>query len=154
MVGCKSRISYRNLFRKLKILPFASQYIYKLMLFVVNNINLFLFNSDNNTIITRQSINLHQPITNITTYQKGVCCMGIKVFNGLPIYIKETCNNPRKFKTIFTHLLLLYHRWIFSVKLIMYWKLSYNYYHYTVALSSPHFVTMFYTKLVNHIIVV
>ena len=69
------------------------------MQFVVNNVNLFLFNSDNNTISTRQSINLHQPIINITAYQKEVYCMGIKVFNNLPIYIKETSNNPRKFKT-------------------------------------------------------
>jgi len=44
MVGCRSRASCRNLFRELEILPLASQYIYSLLLFVVNNINLFLFN--------------------------------------------------------------------------------------------------------------
>jgi len=99
MVGCRSRASCRNLFRELEILPLASQYIYSLLLFVVNNINLFLFNSNNSTKTTRQAINLHQPLTNFTVYQKGVYCMGIKVYNNLPLHIKETSNNPRKFKS-------------------------------------------------------
>jgi hypothetical protein len=37
MTGCNSRVSCRNLFGKLEILPLASQYILSLMLFVVNN---------------------------------------------------------------------------------------------------------------------
>jgi hypothetical protein len=98
MVGCRSRTSCRNLFRKLEILPLASQYISSLLLFVVNNINLFLFNSDNSTKTTRQSINLYQPLTNFAVCQKGVYCMGIKVYSNHPLHIKETSNNPRKFK--------------------------------------------------------
>jgi hypothetical protein len=35
MIGCKNRVSCRNLFRRLEILPFVSQYILSLMLFVV-----------------------------------------------------------------------------------------------------------------------
>jgi hypothetical protein len=99
MVGCRSRASCRNLFRKLKILHLASLYIYSLLLFVVNNINRFLFNSDNSTQTTRQSINLHQPLTSLTVYQRGVYCMGIMVHNNLPLHIKEISNNPRKFKS-------------------------------------------------------
>jgi len=98
MVRCRSRVLCRNLFRKLEILPLASQYIYLLLLFVVNNINLFLFNSNNSSKTTRQSINLHQPSTNLTVYQKGVYCTGIRVYNNLPLDIKEISNNPRKFK--------------------------------------------------------
>jgi len=37
MMGYKNKISCRNLFRRLEILPFVSQYILLLMLFVVNN---------------------------------------------------------------------------------------------------------------------
>ena len=49
MMGYKSRVSCRNLLRKLEILPFASQYIPLLMLFVVQNKNLFTLNSENHT---------------------------------------------------------------------------------------------------------
>ena len=37
MLGCKQRVSCRNLFRRLKILPLASQYIILLMLFIIKN---------------------------------------------------------------------------------------------------------------------
>jgi hypothetical protein len=42
MMGCKNRVSCRNLFRRLEILPFVSQYILLLMLFVVKNKNLLI----------------------------------------------------------------------------------------------------------------
>jgi len=37
MMGCKNRVSCRNLFRRLEILPFISQYILSPMLFVIKN---------------------------------------------------------------------------------------------------------------------
>jgi hypothetical protein len=46
MLGCGRRVSCRNLFRKLEILPLTSQYILSLMLFVVKNKNEFIINSD------------------------------------------------------------------------------------------------------------
>ena len=72
MMGYKNRVSCRNLFRRLEILPFVSQYILLLMLFVVKNKNLFTLNADNHTKGTRQFNNFYQPITNLTVYQKGV----------------------------------------------------------------------------------
>jgi len=45
MMGCKNGVSCRNVFRRLEILPFVSQYILLLMLFVVKNKNLFILNS-------------------------------------------------------------------------------------------------------------
>ena len=99
MIGGGSRVSCRNLFRKLKILPVASQYIYSLMLFVVNNKKFFTSNSDKRFKGTRQSLNFYQPKTNLTLFQKGVNYMGIKVFNTLPQYIKEISNNSREFET-------------------------------------------------------
>jgi len=99
MIGGECRVSCRNLFRKLKILPLESQYIYSLMLFVVNNTNYFTSNSDNRFISTRQSLNFYRPNTNLTLFQKGVHYMGIKVFNTLPHYIKEISNNSREFES-------------------------------------------------------
>jgi hypothetical protein len=77
MIGCKNRVSCRNLFRRLEILPFVSQYILSCMLFVVKNKNLFTLKS------TRQFSNFYHPITNLTIYQRGVNYMGIKIFINL-----------------------------------------------------------------------
>jgi hypothetical protein len=41
ITGCRSRDSYRALFKNLKILPLQSQYILSLLLFVVDNKNKF-----------------------------------------------------------------------------------------------------------------
>jgi len=41
MTGCNSRVSCRNLFRRLEILPLVSQYILSLMQFVVKKLFLF-----------------------------------------------------------------------------------------------------------------
>ena len=50
---------------------------------------------------TRQHANLHQPSVNATKYQKAVHCIGVKVFNMLPFYIKaEVDNPPPEFKTV------------------------------------------------------
>jgi len=72
MMGYKNRVSCRNLSIRLEILPFVSQYILLLMLFVVKNKNLFTLNSENHTKSTRQFNNFYQPITNFTIYQRGV----------------------------------------------------------------------------------
>jgi len=98
MLGYKNRVSCRNLFRKLEILPSISQYSLLLMLFVVKNKNLLTLNSENRTKSARQSNNFYQPITNFTAYQKGVHYMGIRVFDSLPPYIKDISNNVRKFQ--------------------------------------------------------
>jgi hypothetical protein len=98
MIGCKKRASCTNLFRRLEILPFVSQYILSFMLFVVNNKNLFILNSENHTKSTRQFSNFYQPITNLTIQQRGVHYMGIKIFNNLPPHIKDISNTVRKFE--------------------------------------------------------
>jgi hypothetical protein len=98
IMGCKNRVSCRNLFRRLEILPFVSQYILSLMLFVVKNKNLFTLNSENHTKSTRQFNNFYHPITKLTIYQRGVHYMGIKIFNTLPPYIKDISINVNKFE--------------------------------------------------------
>ena len=70
MMGYKNRVSCRNLFRRLEILPFVSQYILSLMLFVIKNIYLFILNSKNHTKRKRQFNNFYQPIMNFPVYQR------------------------------------------------------------------------------------
>jgi hypothetical protein len=53
MVGIRDRESCREYFRKLKVLPLQSQYIYLLLLFVINNRQHFKINSDIHNINTR-----------------------------------------------------------------------------------------------------
>ena len=43
-------------------------------------------------------MNVKITITNLTVYQRGVHCMGIKIFNNLTPYIKDICNNVKKFE--------------------------------------------------------
>ena len=69
--GCGNRVSCRNLFKKLHILPLPSQYMLSLLMFVVQNENLFLTNNKNHNLDTRQRNNLHLPQANLTIYQKG-----------------------------------------------------------------------------------
>jgi len=130
MIGCKNRISCRNLFRSLEILPFISQYILSLTLFVVKNKNLFILNSENCTKSSRQFNHFYQPITNLTIYQMGVHYMGIKIFNNLPPYIKDISNNVRKFEMCVKWFLHV-HSFISIEEYIQYksftsWKVSLN----------------------------
>ena len=70
MEGCGNRVSCRNLFKKLQIWPLTSQYMLSLLMFVVQNKNLFLTNSKNHNLDTRQRNNLYLPQANLTIYQK------------------------------------------------------------------------------------
>jgi len=100
MMGCSSRDSCRKLFPNLEILSLPSQYILSLLLFMLRNKNQFQIHSEIHQINTRQRANLHQPSVNATKYQKGVYCVGVKVFNMLPFYIKAESDNPKKFKAL------------------------------------------------------
>ena len=67
---------------------------------MIRNKNQFLINSEIYHTNTRQHANLHQPSVNVTKYRKGVYCLGVKVFNMLPPYIKTESDNPKKFKVV------------------------------------------------------
>jgi hypothetical protein len=96
MTGSKSRDSCRKLFTSLKILPLPSLYIFLLLRFVIKNKTLFTTNNEIHTCSTRQLQNLHQPSVNLKQYQTAVYCMGIKIYNSLPLYIKNEFNNANK----------------------------------------------------------
>jgi hypothetical protein len=96
MMGCRSRDSYRKLFPNLQILLLPSKYTLLLLLFMIRNKNQFQVDSKIHQINTRQHANLHQPSVNVTKYQKAVHCIGVKVFNMLPLYIKAEVDTPKK----------------------------------------------------------
>jgi hypothetical protein len=66
-----------------------------LLMFVVQNKNNFLTNSENHNIDTRQRNNLYLPQANLTIYQKGAYYSGIKFFNNLPLEIKIVADNQK-----------------------------------------------------------
>ena len=84
VTNSKSRDSCGELVKKLEILPLYSQYIFSLSIFVIKNKHLFSTNFQIHSFQTRFKTNLHQPIANLTKFQKGVYYSGIKIFNNLP----------------------------------------------------------------------
>jgi hypothetical protein len=110
MVGIRGRESYREYFRKLKLLPLQSQYIYLLLSFVINRQH-FKMNSDIHNINTKNNLDLHYPQSHLSVYQKGAHYTRIKVFNRLPVPIKQLSNDTKQFKMAlnsFLYLLSIY----------------------------------------------
>ena len=100
MEGCGNTLSCRNLFKELQILSLTSQYTLSLLMFVVQNKNLFSRNIENHNIDTRQRNNLYLPQENLTIYQKGSYFSGIKIFNNLPLEIKNVVGNLKCLKLL------------------------------------------------------
>jgi len=108
MTKSNKRDTCRPLFKKLGIMPLPSQYIFSLLLFVVTNKNLFSLNSQIHGIYTRHSEDLHLPQTGLTMVQKGVAYSGCKIYNHLPVHIKNALNNIPLFKKLIKRLLSKY----------------------------------------------
>jgi hypothetical protein len=64
---------------------------------VVDNKRYFKENSDIYNINTKSKSNLHQPIANLSKYQKGAYYSGIKVYNSLPRRIKDLSADRKQF---------------------------------------------------------
>ena len=80
--------SCHPLFQNLNILPFYSQYIFSLSALVVKNTDAFKSNTAIHSINNRQGSDLHPP-TNLTNSQEALYYSGIKIFNNLPLNIKQ-----------------------------------------------------------------
>jgi hypothetical protein len=79
IMGHGYRESCRELFKELKILTLSSQYIFSLLLFVVNNRGYSVSNSVYHYINNWQRHDLHWPQVSMTMYHKGVYYSGIKI---------------------------------------------------------------------------
>jgi len=96
------------LFKKLQILPLASQYLLSLLMSVVQNKHFFSSNIENHNIDTRRRNNLYLPQANLTIYQKRAYYSGIKIFNNLHLEIKNVAGNLKKFKIALKQFLYTY----------------------------------------------
>jgi hypothetical protein len=97
ITGVHKRKSCRPIFRKFKILTLASLYIFEMLNFLKKyqgNVKQNLEIHDHNT---RKKHDLHTRHCNTVLYQKSVVNMGIKLFNKLPIQIKQL-DNYKSFK--------------------------------------------------------
>ena len=65
---------------------------------MINNRDYFKVNSELHNINARTESNLHQQISNLSAYQKGIYYSGIKVFSSLPSQIKDLTHNRNQFK--------------------------------------------------------
>jgi hypothetical protein len=54
----------------------------------------------------RSAYDMYYPQTNLAQFQKGICYMGVKIFNLLPIEIKSMSNDTKSFKSKLTTFLL------------------------------------------------
>jgi hypothetical protein len=106
ITNSRSRDSCRRQFKKLQILPLQSQYIFSLLLSVINSNDMFEHNCEVHTINTRNRTNLHLPRCRLTAVQKCTYYSGIKVYNDLPSNIKSLIHDKTKFKTTLKNFLL------------------------------------------------
>ena len=105
-MGCGCMESCRGLFKELKVLTLTSQYIFSLLSFVIENESYFATNNVYHKFNTRHKNDVHLPQASLTMYQRGVYYSGVKLFNSLPANIKDTSEDPRKFKIALKHYLL------------------------------------------------
>jgi len=97
MTVSNTRASCKPLFQSLGILILTSQYILSLTKFVLQNKERYTFNTEVHNNNTRHKLKLHQPICNLTLYQKAVYYMSIKISNKLPEQITDSIRNKRRF---------------------------------------------------------
>jgi hypothetical protein len=69
-----------------------------MMLYIVNNIHLFIRNTEVHDIGTRQKVNLFVPSASLAKVQKGVYYSGIKIYNSLPDDLKQLSNDRKSFE--------------------------------------------------------
>jgi hypothetical protein len=107
ITNSRMRDSYRELFKKLEILPLYSQYIFSISIFLIKNEHLFYTNNQIHSIHTRFKTNLHLPTANLTKFQKGAYYSAIKIFNNLPHNIKDLAHEIVLFQNTLKRFLLI-----------------------------------------------
>ena len=80
MMGHRNRHSCRNLFKILNILPLKSQYIFSLLIFLVNDKNCLTINADNYNKFTKQRHNLNLQQENLAIFSKELVMQESKFF--------------------------------------------------------------------------
>jgi hypothetical protein len=86
----------------------------------MKNMHLFVLNTEIHVINMRQSSNLHVPLINLAKYKNGVYCMGITVFNNLPLNLRKLSSDFKKFKSAINNFLL--NQSFYSINEYMEWS--------------------------------
>jgi hypothetical protein len=92
MTNSKNMGFCRDLFKTMEILPFYSQYIFPLLMYLVQNKHLFTKNLEVHNHDSRSANNFHITVSNLTKYQKGAHYTWIKIFYHVPTHIKCIAN--------------------------------------------------------------
>lgn len=108
IMGTRPTNSCREYFKSLTTLPLRLQYILSFVLFVINNKNQFAVKSQIHSMKTRNKSDFHQPLSLLTSHQKGTYNSGIKVFSCLPDHIKNLSHKTKQFKSGLKHFLYLH----------------------------------------------
>ena len=112
------------------------QCILSLLLFVTNNKSYFTTNSENYSIHTMRSNELHLPQMNLAICKKRIYYSGVKIFNNLPSDIKNNSGNHKRFKRILKHFLITpsfytseeyYTRWYIRYMIQLWFNFKFNF---------------------------
>jgi hypothetical protein len=87
----KPKASCKKMFSTFAILTLYTQHIFSILMFVIKHMNLFALNMEFHSINTCHKLDLSK-------VQKGVYYSGIKLFNSLPLSIKQDAHDLNKFK--------------------------------------------------------
>jgi len=71
---------------------------YSLLMFVAKNRELFQDNANYHSFNTRHKNDLHLPSTHLKLFQKGILFSGAKVYNHLPLELKELAHDVKRFE--------------------------------------------------------
>jgi predicted AAA+ superfamily ATPase len=80
--------------------------MFSILMFVAKNISYYKFYSDIHNINTRHIIDLYQPSSSLSVFNKGIYNMSIKIFNKLPSEIKILVNDTQLFKKMLREFIL------------------------------------------------
>jgi hypothetical protein len=96
-----NRDTFWPLFETLNILPFYSQHIFSISVFIVKNMDKYITNSDMHNIYTRQRFEFHYTTCKLNKVHYSYT--GIRIFNNLPHSIKNLSQDLNKFKYSLTN---------------------------------------------------
>jgi hypothetical protein len=74
-----------------------SQFIYSLILFIINNNHIFNFINESHKPKTRSLNNLYLPTVNVIIYSKGAYVAGIKAISRLPQSTRQSVTKGPEF---------------------------------------------------------
>jgi len=99
ITNARLRDSCRETFNNMQIMMLYSQYIYSIILFIVNNKHLFTPNNEIHKYNTSKNNNLYSALANLTKFNRSPYISCIKVFNHLPQYLKTLNHNSVHFRS-------------------------------------------------------